>query len=95
MKSLQQNAKQCLNATVKGVAYTSTMVSSKRRAELHVERRDEKGAYYVFVVDITPFTRGTRLQLNFVNEGYDSLVRAVIAWAKGARHQCPDLSKGK
>jgi hypothetical protein len=95
VKSLQQNAQSCLNRQVEGATFKSTMVSSKRRAELHVERSDEKGAYYVFVVDVTPTGKGTRLQLNFVNDGYDSLVRAVIAWARGGRHNCPDLGKGK
>jgi len=93
--NLQRNAPKCLNVVVKGVEYRSTLVSSARRAELHLERRDGAGGYYVFVADVVPSSRGTRMQLHFVNDGYGSLVRAVIGWSKGVSHNCPDLRKGR
>jgi hypothetical protein len=93
--NLQRNAPKCLNVVVKGVEYRSTLVSSARRAELHLERRDQAGNYYVFVADVVPSSKGTRMQLHFMNNGYDSLVRAVIGWSRGASHSCPDLGKGR
>jgi len=93
--NLQRNAPKCLNVVVKGVEYRSTLVSSARRAELHLERRDGAGGYYVFVADVVPSSRGMRMQLHFVNDGYGSLVRAVIGWSKGVSHNCPDLRKGR
>ena len=93
--SLQKNAQKCLNVTRGGVEFRSTVVSSARRAELHLERRDGQGGYYVFVADVVPSSKGTRMQLHFVNEGYDALVRAVIGWSKGVSHNCPDLAKGR
>ena len=93
--SLQKNAQKCLNVVVKGVEYRSTVVSSARRAELHLERRDGAAGYYVFVADVVPSSKGTRMQLHFVNNGYDSLVRAVIGWSKGVSQNCPDLRKGR
>lgn len=93
--NLQRNAQKCLNVVVKGVEYRSTVVSSARRAELHVERREGAESYYVFVADVAPSSKGTRMQLHFVNAGYDSLVRAVIGWSKGVSQSCPDLGKGR
>ena len=70
-------------------------MASKRKAELHLERRDAKGAYYVFVVDVLPMRRGTRMQVFFIDSDYEFLVRSVIGWARGTSQSCPDLARAE
>jgi len=115
-ETFQRRAPECLNVRIKTTSststsyqvivarYTPTVMVSKERAELHVQRKFESGVlkvspepeagYYLLVADAYPLEKNrTRVEWFGPSRGYDVLVRAVKAWASGENLGCPDLTK--
>ena len=114
--AFQSRAPECLNVTVRTTSQTTTsyqvivatykptVVVSGERAELHVQRKYERGVvkvhkepeggYYLLVADAFPVEGGrTRVQLYGPSVGHDVLYRAIKGWASGENLGCPDLTK--
>lgn len=115
-RTFQTKAPECLNVSVRTVSqtgtsyqnivavYRSTVLVSDKKAELHVQRKYEKGVispykepeggHYVLVADATPVDRGrTRIDIYGPSKGLDVLIKAVKGWATGQNVGCPDMTK--
>ena len=114
--TFQRRAPDCLNQTVKTTSQTSTsfqvivtsykatVVAGAERAELHLQRRHDRGVvkvydepadgHYILVVDAYPIAGNrTRIQLTGVSKGHDVIYRAINGWATGENLGCPDMTK--
>lgn len=114
--TFQKKAPECLNVTVRTTsqtttsyqvivsAYKPTVVVSRERAELHVQRqhlqgvmkvhKEPEGGFYLLVADAYPMEGGkTRIQTFGPSKGHDVLYRAINGWASGENLGCPDLTK--
>jgi len=115
-RTFQAKAPECLNVSVRTVSqtgtsyqnivavYRPTVLVSDKKAELHVQRKYEKGVispykepeggHYVLVADATPVDRGkTRVDIYGPSKGLDVLIKAVKGWATGQNVGCPDMTK--
>jgi len=115
-RTFQSRAPECLTVKVRTVsqsmtssqnivaAYTPTVVVTEKRAEIHLQRKYERGVikpgkepeggHYILVADATPLERNkTRIQIYAPKAGADAIIRAVSAWAKGESTGCPDMTK--
>ena len=115
-RTFQSKAPECLNVSVRTVSqtgtsyqnivavYRPTVLVSDKKAELHVQRKYEKGVvnvykepeggHYVLVADATPIDRGrTRIDIYGPSKGLDVLIKAVKGWATGQNVGCPDMTK--
>jgi len=115
-KTFQAKAPECLNVSVRTVSqtgtsyqnivavYRPTVLVSDKKAELHVQRKYEKGVvnvyqepeagHYVLVADATPLDRSrTRIDIYGPSRGLDVLIKAVKGWATGQNVGCPDMAK--
>jgi hypothetical protein len=84
--------------------YTPTVLVSEKKAELHLQRHNEKGAiavykepekgFFVMVVDAIPIgAKRTKILVyrsKFVQKG---LINAIKGWASGENVGCPDFSQ--
>ena len=114
--AFQKRAPECLNQTIRMTersathslnvvtTYKPTVVVGNDRAELHLQRRHDRGVikayeeppdgHYILVVDAYPAGAGrTRIQLVGVSKGHDVIYRAINGWATGENMGCPDLTK--
>jgi hypothetical protein len=84
--------------------YTPTVIVTKERAELHLQRKytkgvinvykEPEGGHYIMVADAYPLAGNrTRLDLVAPSKGLDAVVRAVKGWATGENVGCPDMTK--
>ncbi|HKA40056.1 MAG TPA: hypothetical protein VKD25_09815 [Burkholderiales bacterium] len=114
--AFQKRAPECLSQTIRMTersathslvvvtTYKPTVVVGADRAELHLQRRHDKGVvkvydeppdgHYILVVDAYPAGSGrTRIQLIGVSKGHDVVYRAINGWATGDNMGCPDMTK--
>lgn len=113
--AFQRRAPECLNVKVRTTSQTSTsyqvivtaykptVIVTRERAELHVQRDFERGVvkvgnmpeggYYLVVVDAFPEGGRTRLKIYGPTRGHDVLIRAIKGWASGETTGCPDMTK--
>lgn len=115
-KTFQKKAPECLQVTVRTVSRTSTsyqsivtdykptVVVTKQRAELHLQRhfrsgvinvgKEPQGGYYVVVADAYPVSKTqTRLKIYMPSIGFDPVLQAIKGWAGGNNLGCPDMTK--
>jgi hypothetical protein len=114
--AFQKRAPECLHKTVRlteqgtrsysvvVTTYTPTVVVGSERAELHLQRRHDRGVvkvydepadgHYILVVDAYPAgSSRTRIQLVGPSKGHDVIYRAINGWATGENLGCPDMTK--
>lgn len=114
--TFQKRAPECLTQTVRTTSQTATsyqvivtsykptVVVGSDRAELHLQRRHERGVmkvydepadgHYMLVADAYPVgSNRTRIELIGVSKGHDVIYRAINGWATGENLGCPDLTK--
>lgn len=114
--TFQRKAPECLSIAVRmtersatsyqvvEVVYKPTVLVTKERAELHVQRdykkgvlkvaKEPEGGHYVLVADAYPLPGNrTRLQWFGPSRGHDALIRALKGWASGDNPGCPDLTR--
>jgi hypothetical protein len=114
--AFQKRAPECLSKTIRmtersatsslvvDTAYKPTVVVGNDRAELHLQRRHDRGVvkvydepadgHYILVADAYPVgSNRTRIQLIGVSKGHDVIYRAINGWATGENLGCPDLTK--
>jgi hypothetical protein len=114
--AFQKRAPDCLSQTVRMTersathslvvvtTYKPTVVAGNDRAELHLQRRHDRGVvkvydeppdgHYILVVDAYPAgSNRTRIQLTGPSKGHDVIYRAINGWATGENMGCPDLTK--
>lgn len=115
-KTFQRKAPECLHVAVRTVSRTSTsyqvivtdykptVVVTKQRAELHLQRhfrsgvvnvgKEPRGGYYVVVADVYPVSKNqTRLKVYMPSIGFDLVLQAIKGWASGNNLGCPDMTK--
>lgn len=115
-RTYKKMAKKCLRVRVKTTErtrrsrkvvvyyYTPTVKIRKTRAELHLQKSDERvnrtrgkksnKGIYVFVADASRIGRNqTRIDMYYESSTSDRLVKAVKGWSKGKRTGCPDMTK--
>ena len=114
--AFQKRAPECLSMTVETTSqtrtsyqvivttYKPTVVVGQSRAELHLQRRHDRGVvkvydepadgHYIIVVDAYPAGNNrTRIELVGPSKGHDVIYRAINGWATGENLGCPDLTK--
>jgi hypothetical protein len=115
-ETFRKRAPECLRVAVRTTSSTSTsyqvidaeykptVVVTKDRAELHLQRKytkgvinvyaEPEGGHYILVADAYPLAGNkTRLDLIAPSRGLDAVVRAVKNWATGENVGCPDMTK--
>ena len=115
-RTFETRAPECLNVSVRTVSqsatsyqnilatYKATVVSTEKRAELHLQRhyqsgvlvpgKQPPGGLYMLVADATPIDRNrTRIDIYSPSAGVDVLIRAITGWATGQSLGCPDMTK--
>ena len=115
-KTFQVRAPECLTVKVQTISQTSgsyqnilaaykpTVVVGDKKAELHVQRKYERGVltpgkepeggHYMLVADATPIDRNrTRIDIYGPSRGADTLISAINGWATGKSLGCPDMTK--
>jgi hypothetical protein len=115
-ETFRKKAPECLRVAVRTTSSTSTsyqvidaeykptVVITKDRAELHLQRRytkgvvnayaEPEGGHYILVADASPLAGNkTRVDLIAPSRGLDAVVRAVKGWATGENVGCPDMTK--
>ena len=115
-ETVRKRAPECLQVAVRTTSSTSTsyqvidaeykptVIVTKERAELHLQRKytkgvvnvykEPEGGHYILVADAYPLAGNkTRLDLIAPSRGLDAVVRAVKNWAAGENVGCPDMTK--
>jgi hypothetical protein len=115
-KTFEKRAPKCLNQRIKTTSrsnnsyqvlvakWNPTVVRTKERVELHLQRHYEtgvmnireepEGGYYLLVADAYPIGKNkTRVELYRPSIGFKHLVAAIKGWASGKNTGCPDLTK--
>jgi hypothetical protein len=115
-RTFEKNAPKCLNQRIKTTSrsntsyqvlvakWNPTIVKSKDKVELHIQRHYEQGVmniseepeggYYLMVVDAYPIgKKKTRVDLYRPSMGFKHLSAAIKGWATGKNKGCPDLTK--
>jgi len=115
-ETFRRKAPECLNVAVRSVSqsstsyqnivaeYKPTVLITKDRAELHLQRKYTKGVmnvykepeegHYILIADAYPVPPNkTRVELIAPTRGLDAVVRAVKGWATGENVGCPDMTK--
>ena len=114
--TFQKMGPNCLSKTIKTTSqanmsyqvivttYKPTVLTSAKKAELHVQfhhdqgvvnvGKEPPGGYYLLVADASPVTQTkTRIDLYRPSMGHGVLIQAVKNWATGENVGCPDLTK--
>ena len=115
-ETFRKRAPECLRVAVRTTSSTSTsyqvidaeykptVIVTKERAELHLQRKytkgvvnvykEPEGGHYILVADAYPLP-GNRTKLDLIapSKGLDAVVRAVKNWASGENVGCPDMTK--
>jgi len=111
-ETFRKRAPECLRVAVRMTSssqvveaeYKPTVIVTKERAELHLQRKytkgvinvyaEPEGGHYILVADAYPLPGNkTRLDLIAPSKGLDAVVRAVKNWASGENVGCPDMTK--
>jgi len=115
-ETFRKKAPECLRVSMRTTSSTSTsyqvidaeykptVIVTKERAELHLQRKytkgvvnvykEPEGGHYILVADAYPLPGNkTRLDLIAPSKGLDAVVRAVKGWATGDNVGCPDMTK--
>ncbi len=116
VNTFKKKAPKCLNQRIRTESRTNnsyqvlvakwnpTVVISKDRVSLHLQRHYEQGVmnirqepeggYYLLVVDAYPIgLNKTRVELYRPAIGFKHLIAAIKGWASGKNTGCPDLTK--
>src|SRR4051812_15356813 len=114
--TFRRKAPECLSVAVRTTSQTSTsfqvidaeykptVIVTKDRAELHVQRdykrgvikayKEPDGGHYLVVADAYPIAQNkTRLELFGPSRTHEVLIRAIKGWATGENLGCPDMTK--
>jgi len=115
-KTFSKYAPKCLDKRIETVSqsqtsyqyivtkYTPTVIVDKKRTELHVQEKHEKGVmaiyeepeagHFLMVVDATPIGKNkSRIDFYRPSMGFDTMVQAIKNWTEGKNLGCPDLTK--
>jgi len=115
-KTFQTMAPRCLDVKIKTTSqtyqsyqvivaqYNPTVIVTKDKAELHVQKRHESGVmavykepekgHYLIVADVTPLGKNrSKIVMYRPSIGHDVMVKAIKGWATGKNIGCPDLTQ--
>ena len=115
-ETFRRKAPECLQVAVRTTSQTSTsfqvidaeykptVIVTKDRAELHVQRlykrgviaayKEPDGGHYLVVADAYPAGQSkTRLDIFGPSRSHEVMIRAIKGWASGENLGCPDMTK--